>query len=87
MVATLRKSVTVKKGGVIHIRSPKLRGGEKADVIVLVSAAKPKRKTKAGKKYSALDWLEKNAVNDPSLPRDWAHQHDHYLYGTPKKKD
>jgi hypothetical protein len=34
---------------------------------------------------SVLDWIAANPVNDPSLPTDLAHQHDHYLYGTPKK--
>jgi hypothetical protein len=34
---------------------------------------------------SATDWLIDNAVDDPSLPKDGARQHDHYLYGTPKK--
>jgi hypothetical protein len=34
---------------------------------------------------SALDWIVENAVDDPSTPTDLAHQHDHYLYGTPKK--
>jgi hypothetical protein len=34
---------------------------------------------------SVLDWIAANPVNDPSLPVDLAHQHDHYLYGTPKK--
>lgn len=34
-----------------------------------------------------LSWIVENAVNDPSLPTDAAHQHDHYLYGTPKKPE
>jgi hypothetical protein len=36
---------------------------------------------------SCLEWLAKNAVDVPELPTDLAHQHDHYLYGSPKKKD
>ncbi len=35
---------------------------------------------------SVLKWLVDNAVED-SLPPDLAHQHDHYLYGTPKKEE
>ncbi|MGB7160478.1 MAG: hypothetical protein WBD40_20600 [Tepidisphaeraceae bacterium] len=34
---------------------------------------------------SALEWMARHAVDDPSLPRDGSYQHDHYLYGTPKK--
>jgi hypothetical protein len=33
---------------------------------------------------SALQWLAENAVND-ELPADLSGQHDHYLYGTPKR--
>ena len=34
---------------------------------------------------SADEWLASNPVDDPSLPSDGARQHDHYLYGTPRK--
>jgi hypothetical protein len=37
-------------------------------------------------KQSALDWIAENAVADDSLPTDLSYQHDHYLYGTPKKE-
>jgi hypothetical protein len=33
---------------------------------------------------SALQWLVDNAVDD-ELPPDLSAQHDHYLYGTPKR--
>jgi hypothetical protein len=32
----------------------------------------------------ALQWLAENAVDD-ELPSDLSAQHDHYLYGTPKR--
>ena len=32
----------------------------------------------------ALRWLAENAVDD-DLPSDLSAQHDHYLYGTPKR--
>jgi hypothetical protein len=40
----------------------------------------------AGERTSspALQWLAENAVDD-ELPSDLAAQHDHYLYGTPKR--
>jgi len=34
---------------------------------------------------SALEWLYANPIDDPEIPEDLAYQHDHYLYGTPKK--
>ncbi|MBC8877035.1 MAG: antitoxin family protein [Planctomycetes bacterium] len=37
-----------------------------------------------GQNHSALQWIAENAV-DAELPEDLAHQHDHYLYGKPKK--
>jgi len=33
---------------------------------------------------SALQWLAENAVED-DLPSDLSAQHDHYLYGTPRR--
>jgi hypothetical protein len=43
MVAAIRQQVTVKADGVIEVRSPDLRAGDRAEVIVLVepSPAKP----------------------------------------------
>jgi hypothetical protein len=38
-----------------------------------------------GKVAGALDWIADHAVDDLAIPADLAHQHDHYLYGTPKK--
>lgn len=32
----------------------------------------------------ALEWLAQNAVED-DLPADLSAEHDHYLYGTPKR--
>jgi hypothetical protein len=34
---------------------------------------------------SSLIWMAENAVDDSDLPADISHQHDHYLYGTPKR--
>ena len=35
---------------------------------------------------SALNWLSEHAVDSDACPADLGHQHDHYLYGTPKKE-
>lgn len=45
----------------------------------------PEDQANTGAPQSLLDWIVANPVDDPSLPTDLAHQHDHYLYGTPKK--
>jgi hypothetical protein len=34
---------------------------------------------------SALTWIAENSCESPQLPSDLSHQHDHYLYGVPKK--
>ena len=34
---------------------------------------------------SALAWLVANASDSTDVPCDLSHQHDHYLYGTPKR--
>ena len=34
---------------------------------------------------SVLTWLAEHASDGPNLPSDLSHQHDHYLYGVPKK--
>jgi len=33
----------------------------------------------------ALAWIAAHAVDSDALPTDLADQHDHYLYGRPKK--
>lgn len=38
----------------------------------------------SGEPLSGLRWLVDHAVED-ELPSDLAAQHDHYLYGTPKR--
>lgn len=34
---------------------------------------------------SALTWLATNASESRDIPSDLSHQHDHYLYGAPKR--
>lgn len=51
-------------------------------VVVEVAEETPPQ---AQPKQSLLEWMEANAVDAPELPTDLGYQHDHYLYGTPKK--
>lgn len=57
-----------------------LRAGQR-----LIVTAQPIVAAKDERGESSLEWLARNAVSDPSLPTDLSYQHDHYLYGTPKK--
>ena len=52
-------------------------------LLVRIELAEPPKRTK---RTSVLDWIVENRIKDDSLPTDLAEQHDHYLYGTPKKK-
>jgi hypothetical protein len=60
-----------------------LRKGQrlKLQVTILRTTKNPRRKR------SALDQIAELAVEDDGLPADLGHQHDHYLYGTPKKPE
>jgi hypothetical protein len=33
-----------------------------------------------------LEWIVQNLANKTDLPADGSHQHDHYIYGTPKRE-
>jgi hypothetical protein len=84
-------------GKVIVLDEPvRLRKGQK--LVLRIETLTPSGTTKASsrprnsrngaaqrKKLSILEWAKRNAVKDDDLPTDLAHQHDHYLYGTPKK--
>ncbi len=39
MVAAIRQTVTIQSGGTVEVRSPALRAGAKAEVIVLIEGA------------------------------------------------
>ena len=54
-------------------------------LIHIEHAKPPKPNKKRKKKQSLFKWLAENSVDSKKLPADLAHQHDHYLYGTPKK--
>jgi hypothetical protein len=45
MITAVRQRVTVQPGGVVEVRSPELRAGTEAEVIVLVSESSPAQPT------------------------------------------
>jgi hypothetical protein len=57
------------------------------DVDLMVYVDVPVPSNQGDTRQSVLEWMVANSIEDSSLPTDLAHQHDHYLYGTPKKKE
>jgi hypothetical protein len=51
----------------------------------LILQVEPVGATVDGVNGSSLQWLAEHAMDSPDLPADLSHQHDHYLYGAPKK--
>jgi hypothetical protein len=41
--------------------------------------------SRSGKSESSLSWLLENASDSTGIPEDLAGEHDHYLYGSPKR--
>lgn len=78
----------VKKGKVQLAKPLPLPDGTEVEVRAVKKPAKkpvkkPKPKAKPmsfAERYRSIIGIAKN------LPRDFAEQHDHYLYGTPKRK-
>jgi hypothetical protein len=69
MITALKQKVTIKSGGLVSLRSSRLKAGTKADVIVLVepaNAAADKAMTGADLLKSGLVgmWAERNDIGD-----------------------
>jgi hypothetical protein len=65
-----------------------LRKGQKLVVrIEPVGRVRKSSRKPGGRKKTALDRIAELRVSDDSLPADLSYQHDHYLYGTPKKPE
>lgn len=72
--------------GALRLTEPiELQEGTRVDVIVITP--EPDHGDPAGtdSSRSALEDLIEQCAIDTGIP-DLAHQHDHYLYGTPKQK-
>jgi len=69
MVRAIRQTVTVQSGGTIEVRSPELRAGARAEVIVLIDGAEP---GPAGSPLEALDALQTSLQLTAPAAADWA---------------
>jgi hypothetical protein len=58
---------------------------EGLEVQILIDREQPAPDTNVGGLGSLLAYIEENSI-DTGIT-DMAHQHDHYLYGTPKRDD
>jgi len=56
-----------------------------AEAIVEIVITPPNSKSSSRTPLAELAELMKQFPDDPDMPTDAAAQHDHYLYGTPKR--
>ncbi len=68
MITAFRQKVTVKRGGVINLRSQSLKAGDTAEVIVLVENGKKKVKTMTAADLLRSDlfgiWADRKDIGD-----------------------
>lgn len=68
MITAFRQKVTVKRGGVINLRSQSLKAGDTAEVIVLVENDKKKVKTMTAADLLRSDlfgiWADRKDIGD-----------------------
>ncbi len=95
MVRAVKQIVTIQPGGRVEVRSDQLPEGKQAEVIVLVDVlaglnGKAEQPTASPAARSIWEVAEDLARDLPEqdaarLPTDLAAEHDHYLYGSPKR--
>jgi hypothetical protein len=69
MVAAIRQTVTIQSAGTVEVRSPELRVGERAEVIVLIEGAECRP---SGSPLEALDALQASLQLTAPAAADWA---------------
>ncbi|HZN68894.1 MAG TPA: hypothetical protein VFB66_26680 [Tepidisphaeraceae bacterium] len=82
MVAAIRQQVTVKADGVIEVRSPDLRAGDRAEVIVLVeqplkrpATADPQSWDRLLRHMGAVDSGDPHAADNERIDTDLAREY------------
>lgn len=86
-----RAHVHVESDGQLTLKNLPFAPGEVVEVIVLSEKAVPELDSPTSSAGSAggVDALAvlESLIGSVDAPPDWAEEHDHYLYGTPKRKD
>ena len=80
MVAAIRQTVTVQSDGTVEVRSPELRAGARAEVIVLIEGTECQRN---GAPLAALDALQASLHLTAPAAADWAQRArvEHQAFG------
>jgi hypothetical protein len=86
-----RAHAHVEADGQLTLKNLPFAAGEAVEIIVLSEAKDPadsplQPQSQAEGEVDALAVLE-SLIGTVDAPSDWAEEHDHYLYGTPKRKD
>ena len=71
MVSAIRQTVTVQSEGTVEVRSPELRAGARAEIIVLIEGAECRP---PGSPLEALDTLQASLQLTTPAATDWAQQ-------------
>jgi hypothetical protein len=85
MRQSYRTHAEVGEDGTLTLSNLPFPAGEKVEVTVQFdpTAATEKDAPRSGDALSVLEDL----IGTVEAPVDWAAEHDHYLYGTPKRSD
>lgn len=78
-----RTHAHVSEDGTLVLRNLPFAAGEQVEVTL---RAEPSDEEQPAVEGDALAVLEK-LIGTVEAPSDWAAEHDHYLYGTPKRTD
>ncbi len=80
MVAAIRQTVTIESAGMVEVRSPELRQGARAEVIVLIEGAECQP---AGSPLEALDALQTSLQLTAPAAADWVQRArvEHQAFG------
>lgn len=78
-----RTHAHISKDGTLVLSGLPFAAGEQVEVIL---RAEPSSTEPLGREGDALAVLE-DLMGSVQAPADWAAEHDHYLYGTPKRAD
>ncbi len=69
MIAAIRQTVTIQSAGTVEVRSPELRAGARAEVIVLIEGAECRP---AASPVNTLDALQASLQLTAPAAADWA---------------